>query len=123
MSKSPAAHAADTFHTGDIVALSDGRGPRLIVTGYHPNRPANCWSGVKEKGQGKEYVFGSKHRPVKVGEADETHPALVAYRNRRQGASDRSEDYQALVRRLVEAVRDDQFGRAKLLAEALHELN
>jgi hypothetical protein len=66
---------AGTFQRLDKVRLASGQ--VLIVTGYHPNRPANCYSGVLEKGQGKEYVFGAKHGPVKVGAVDEGHPALL----------------------------------------------
>lgn len=66
----------------DRVRISNGS--VLIVTGYHPNRPLNCYSGVLERGQGKEYVFGKKHRPEKLGVVTEDHPALQQNQDRKE---------------------------------------
>ncbi len=59
----------------DRVRISNGS--VLIVTGYNPSRPKNCYTGVLENGQGKEYVFGAKHYPCKIGTVDEGHSALL----------------------------------------------
>ena len=61
-----------------------GNGDVLIVTGYRPNAPVNCYTGVLENGKGKEYVFGPKHRPVKLGVVEESHPALQASQDRKE---------------------------------------
>lgn len=68
--------SATVLEVRDIVRL--GNGSRIIITGFNPTRPANKYRGVLENGQGKEYIFGEKHRPVFVGVAPENHPALVA---------------------------------------------
>lgn len=78
----PPSRSEVRFQRLDLVQL--GAGQRIIVTGYHPNRPKNCYSGVLEGGQGKEYVFGAKHRPVKVGTVTEGHPALLNNQSRSQ---------------------------------------
>ncbi len=71
------------FQRLDLVQL--GGGQRIIVTAYNPSRPKNCYSGVLENGQGKEYVFGAKHSPRKVGTVTEGHPALLNNRTRMEG--------------------------------------
>lgn len=78
--------SAEILELHDIVRI--GNGDRIIITAFNHNRPANKYSGVLEKGMGKEYIFGHKHRPVYVGHADHDHPALVALRNRK---ADRAE--------------------------------
>jgi len=64
-------------------------GKRVIVTGYHPHRPANCYSGVIERGKGKEYVFGPKHNPIKIGTVSADHPALKMLDIRNEQLSER----------------------------------
>ena len=61
---------------GDVVRLSNRS--EIIITKLNENRPANKYSGVLVRGQGKEYIFGDKHRPVFVRKADPNHPALLA---------------------------------------------
>lgn len=94
-------------------------GSVFIITGYHPNRPKNCYSGVLENGQGKEYVFGHKHDPVKIGEVTEGHPALLNNATRR-GATQSSVDI-TLVRALIRAVLTDSPTDAKVIAGLLKE--
>ena len=71
-----------TFSRLDRVRL--GNRKIFIVTGYHPNRPVNCFSGVPENGS-TEYVFGPNNRPVKIGVVTEDHPALVRLRMKKSG--------------------------------------
>ncbi len=68
------------FKRRDKVRISCGS--VLIITEYNPHKPANCYTGVKENGLGKAYVFGPKHRPEKIGEVEETHRALQLNQNR-----------------------------------------
>lgn len=102
----------------DRVQLSNGQ--ILIVTGYHANRPANCYSGVLENGQGKEYLFGAKHRPIKLGVVTEGHPALLNNKtrigNRNTGMDGGTV---AMVRQMIEAVNDGDLATAKVLARTL----
>ncbi len=105
----------------DRVKLRNGQ--VFIVTGYHPNRPQNCYSGVLENGQGKEYVFGRKHCPTKIGEVSEGHPALLNNATRRGASANSGIDRgtAVLARQLAELVRDGQgdSSAAKVLAGAL----
>lgn len=82
--------SAEKLEIHDIVRI--GNGDRIIITAFNHNRPANKYSGVLEKGMGKEYIFGDKHRPVFIGVASPNHPALVAMRNRK---ADRAESVAA----------------------------
>ena len=94
----------------------------IIVTGYNPNRPLNCYTGVMEKGHGKEYIFGEKHRPVKIGIVSESHPALLAKAGRtaaKNGAAPPSSDYKRLVGELVRLVEGGDLVNAKVLAAAV----
>ncbi len=59
----------------DRVRLSNGS--IIIVTGFNPSRPLNRYRGVLENGQGREYVFGACHQPVKIGTVDEGHVAIL----------------------------------------------
>lgn len=108
-------HGQD-FKRLDLVKL--GNGQTLVVTGFHPNRPTNCYSGVLERGQGKEYVFGPKHRPVKVGTVTEDHPALQMNQDRKE-ANGASKDLLSLARLLVKTVLKGETLTAKALAEEL----
>lgn len=65
--------SATDFKPMDIVQLACGSS--IVITKLNPNRPANKYSGVLVNG-GKEYIFGDKHKPVKVGVATADHPAL-----------------------------------------------
>lgn len=101
-------------------------GSVLIVTGFHPNRPANCWSGVKENGLGREYVFGPKHRPVLLGEVGENHPALAMLQTRMAakvvGWPTLDGVGVAAVRRVVAAVEEGDLPRAKEFTAILRTL-
>lgn len=106
------------FQRLDQVRISNGS--VLIVTGYNPKRPSNCYSGVLENGQGKEYVFGAKHRPVKIGVVTEGHPALLNNKTRtatKQSGMDGGT--LAVVRQMVLAVEANDLAAAKVLASAL----
>lgn len=101
----------------DRVKISNGS--VLIVTGYRPQAPVNCYTGVLENGQGKEYVFGPKHRPVKLGVVDEGHPALLNNKTRKVSRQGADVGTMAMVRQMVEAVEGDDLNAAKVLAKAL----
>lgn len=105
------------FQVNDIVQLAGGQ--RLIVTEYKPSRPANPYLGVLVGGQGKEYKFGSKHCPRKVGVAPPDHPALVARRGRPQRGGGVSQDYRAVVGQLLDAVERGDLVTAKVLAKVI----
>ncbi len=96
-----------------------GNGSVLIVTGYRPNAPVNCYTGVLENGQGKEYVFGPKHRPVKLGVVNEGHPALLNNKTRAASKQGMDGGTMAMVRQMVEAVEGDDLDSAKVLARTL----
>ena len=91
------------FATLDLVRL--GTGQTIIVTG-ETGRPLNRWRGVLQNGQGKEYIFGMKHRPVKVGVVQADHPALVAadVRKERKQAGMLPPELTAILTKLVETV-------------------
>lgn len=96
-----------------------GNGSVMIVTAYLPNRPANCYAGVLENGQGKEYVFGPRHRPTKIGVVTEGHPALLNNQTRRAergGSPGPDAGTQAILRQLVAAIESDDHATAKTLA-------
>ena len=123
------ARQATSHAIHDIVRISSGS--RLIITGLNPNRPANKYTGIKENGYGKEYVFGDKHQPVRVGHADSTHPALLALEARKNGkASDAAanagglaltEGEKYLFAKMVRAVLAGDLGQAKMVAESFAE--
>ena len=105
----------------DRVKLRNGQ--VFIITGYHANRPKNCYSGVLEGGLGKEYVFGPKHGPTKIGEVSEGHPALINNQNRAGARQNPGIDRgtAVLARQLAELVRDGQGDTnvSKVLASTL----
>lgn len=68
------------FAKHDIVQLSSGS--KMIIVEVCPTRPANPYIGVSPQGNGRRYKFGYKHHPTKIGVASESHPALIALRNR-----------------------------------------
>ncbi len=116
-----------SFAINDIVRISNGS--RLIITAMNPNRPANCWSGIKERGSGKVYCFGVRHRPVRVGVAPENHPALLAMRGRqavRGGTTHETTgmvEYKLVVNRLCDLILSGgDLEKAKVLAELVREL-
>lgn len=101
-----------------------GCGQIVIVTGYHPNRPSNCYSGVLEKGKGKEYVFGARHNPRKIGVVDESHPALVNNKIRKESkavTNGMDAATVSLLKLLVKAIKEDNFTLAKALTESLEQ--
>lgn len=104
----------------DRVRLSSGQ--VLIVT-KHTGRPANCWAGVLENGHGKEYIFGPKHRPVKVGVAHPDHPALRHHSARQTHRQDSAPDNttKTLIGSLLGAVEAGDFDRAKVITKLLRE--
>lgn len=78
----PGAPVPETLKRLDRVRISNGS--VLIVTGYRPNAPVNCYTGVLENGKGKEYVFGPRHKPQRLGVVTEDHPALEANQDRKE---------------------------------------
>lgn len=102
----------------DRVKISGGS--ILIVTGYRPQAPVNCYTGVLENGQGKEYVFGPKHRPIKLGVVTEGHPALLNNKTRKGAEMDGGTT--AIVRQLVEAVESGDTATARVLAKTIRSL-
>ena len=85
----------------DIVRLANGH--QFIITGINPKRPVNLFSGVLVNGQGAEYKFGPKHRPVVIGHAPANHPALISL-TVRKGTRPVGQDAAAIVCHLLEAV-------------------
>lgn len=71
--------------------------------------------------QGKQYVFGPKHRPVKIGVVDEQHPALrkLQQRNLDRGGGGVPRE---TVLRLMEAVKAGNLDHARLLVGVLEDL-
>lgn len=118
--------ATELLAVRDIVRLGGQFGRHeLIITEVNPHKPANLYTGVKVRGQGKPYIFGLRHNPVKVGVAPENHPALVALSNRkaqRGGGPGPSADYKAVAKQLIVAVRGDDIHKARLLADILEGL-
>lgn len=102
----------------DIVRLANGQ--QLIVTEVKFNRPANPYLGVLVRGTGKQYKFGPKHHPTKIGVAPDDHPALVAKAGR--SAPGVSSDYKRLVGELISAVESGDNVKAKILAAAVRVL-
>lgn len=100
----------------DLVRLPGGQ--ELIVTKYLPSSPVNCYEGVKPKGLGKPYVFGPKHRPVKIGTVNEDHPALVALKGRR---GDLTPGAKALSE-LLAAVEAGNLAQAQAIAKVIRSL-
>jgi hypothetical protein len=100
----------------DIVRLANGH--QFIITGINPKRPVNLFSGVLVNGQGAEYKFGAKHRPVVIGHAPANHPALISL-NVRKGTAGPSQDTIAIVFHLLDAVEADDLSKAKILAAVL----
>lgn len=80
-----ATHTTTILKKHDIVRI--GNGDMLIITEVNPHKPANKYSGVLVNGQGKQYAFGARHRPVYEGHAEPNHPALMAHaaRNKARG--------------------------------------
>ena len=124
----PAPHvnngATASFQRLDRVQLSNGS--VIIVTGFRPKATANPWFGVLENGKGKEYVFGPRHNPRKIGVVTESHPAIVANgqrattRNQNPGVSN---EYKLLVNKLCQHVRNGELGKATAMVEALEALD
>lgn len=103
----------ETIKIRDIVQLTGGC--QFIVTAIKSNRPANPYTGVKVNGHGTEYKFGPKHRPVIVGHADDSHPALRA----KDAKTPTTVANVGIIEQLLDAVEVSDFGRAKILAGAL----
>ncbi len=106
----PAGKTPTDYKPLDRVRL--GNGQTLIIVALNPERPANKYSGILERGQGKDYIFGDKHNPVFLGTVTEEHPAVQRYR-----ASTKSLGIHAqLVAQLVSAVRSGNTDEALRLA-------
>jgi hypothetical protein len=103
----------------DIVRI--GNGSQLIITGISHTRPANPYLGVLVNGQGKQYKFGRKHNPVKVGEATPDHPALQALGQRK---ADKAIDptLRARIETLLYAVDNGDLPTAKQYALLVKQL-
>lgn len=117
--------SATTFESTRLQRLDRvklGNGSVLIVTGYRANAPVNCYTGVLENGQGKEYVFGPRHRPVKLGVVTEGHPALLNNRARTQTRQNMDNGTVAMVRQMVGAVEGGDLETAKVLARTLRDV-
>lgn len=99
----------------DIVRLANG--DQMIVTDIKPSRPANPFLGILVNGQGAEYKFGPRFRPVVIGKADQSHPALVALRGRK--GVNASSVY--VIRDLLNAVEDGNMQQAKILASVIRK--
>jgi hypothetical protein len=110
----------EIFHVRDIVRISSGQ--RLIITEVNTSRPANIYVGVLEGGKGRRLKFGHKHRPVKVGEASGSHPALMALQQRTNETDGFDASYKSLVLKLCEAVENGQTDIAKTFAKVLKSL-
>lgn len=108
---------AQEFQRLDIVRTLSGT--QFIVTGYIPTRPANPYTGVKVNGQGAQYKFGPKHGPMKVGEATETHPALLAHARRTGQPSPRAKQTLA---ELLDAVEQGDLQTAQGLVASCRTL-
>ena len=121
----------------DIVRLSNGH--EFIVTSISPKRPANPFSGVKVNGQGTEYKFDPKWKPVVIGKADTSHPAILTLQARKHRPftgflnnsmpstasgpfPQPSNDAVAVVCHLLDAVEADDQPKAKILAAALRTM-
>ena len=66
--------ATELFQRCDVV---EACGTRFIIVEVHPNRPANPYVAIKERGNGAKYKLGHKHHPRKVGTVPETHYLLA----------------------------------------------
>ena len=104
----------------DIVRLANGH--QFIITGINPKRPVNLFSGVLVNGQGAEYKFGPKHRPVVIGHAPANHPALISL-TVRKGTRPVGQDAAAIVCHLLEAVEIGDLPKAKILAAAIRTMD
>lgn len=115
-----------TINLYDVVQL--GNGDEMIVTQIKPNRPANPFCGVLVNGQGAEYKFGPRNRPVFVRHAEQNHPALIAWRRRitTQPAlvpgQTPGPDAQAVIFHLLEAVEAEDMAKAKILAAVIRTM-
>ena len=98
----------------DIVRLANRH--EFIVTAINNRRPVNPFVGVKVNGGGTEYRFGPKHRPVVIGHADATHPALVA-RNQKKGNPVSA--VKGIIEQLLTAVEEGDLVKANILAGAI----
>ncbi len=101
----------DMFQRLDLVRLANGS--EMIVTDIKRTRPANPYVGVKPRGNGRQYKFGPKHGPEKIGTVDESHPALIALSARTGGVSPQMK---ALLESLFDAVEAGDLEKAAGLA-------
>jgi len=99
------------LEVNDIV---EACGTRFIIVSVHPNRPANPYVAIKERGNGAKYKLGHKHHPHKVGTISNDHrlfEVLVARDLGRLG-----DGATAMVKELVMAViTDDDSAREKAM--------
>lgn len=114
-SSAVAAPKREVFERLDRVKL--GNGHVMIVTEYNPHKPANCYTGVLENGTGKQYVFGPKHRPVKLGTVNEGHPALLNLATRAGVEADAPS--KPVVSALLKAMDDGDAAAVKTLTGVL----
>lgn len=106
----------------DIVRLMNG--DQMIVTQIKRNRPANPYCGVLVDGKGAEYKFGLRHQPVVVGAASADHPALVAWKQRKEKKEHKPTNDQAVtvINHLLDAVEAGDLPKAKILAAVIRTM-
>ncbi len=127
----PTSHAtkASDLDRLDRVRISSGQ---IFIVTKRTGRPANCWAGVLETGHGKEYIFGPKHRPIKLGVVTEDHHALrlnTARKANHGQTNDANADdsrldgtARALIGRLLDHIDQGEFGKSKAIAESLRAI-
>lgn len=113
--------STEALQLNDIVRLAGGQ--QLIIVEIIPSRPANPYLGVLVNGQGKEYKFGYKHRPHKIGVAPQDHPALLARQDRKVAKGGINAQYKIVADNLCKAVLNGDTAAAKVLATTLQQLN
>ncbi len=104
----------------DIVRLSNG--DEFIITNIKPNRPVNPLCGVKVNGKGAEYRFGSKHRPIIIGCAQDNHPALIAMKSKRINRGGRKPNDNIVIVHLLDAIEAEDWAKTKILASVIRTM-
>lgn len=107
----------------DIVRLSNG--DQMIVTGVKLSRPANPYLGVLVNGQGAEYKFGPRFKPVVTGSASVDHPALLAWKRRKAtkaGETTSQLQSKVIISHLLDAVEAGDLPKAKILAAVIRTM-
>lgn len=118
-----------TFMPFDIVRI--GR-HQMIIVRIEMSRPVNQFVGIKVNGNGAEYVFGIRNKPVKVDHALTDHPAIIAWQKRKlltasttsslSGFSGIDDGVVAAVCHLLDAVEKGDMQKAKILAAVVRTI-